>query len=65
MYVITDKMGNELDNSKSISVKVRCVKAFQTGSQGMQDINNEVKLLTEQDLADFRQRFNDAGYPTN
>lgn len=45
------------------AVKVRLARVFKRHDQSMVDIMNELKTLTDKDLADFRQWFEAAGYP--
>ena len=60
---IVDCAGNLLTRDSS-PVKVRLVRTFKKPDQGMLDINNEVKSLSEADLDWYRQAFIAQGYPT-
>ena len=44
-------------------VKVRLADVYKTPGQKVLDLMNELKQLTEADLADFRAWFEAAGYP--
>lgn len=45
------------------AVKVKLARLYKRPDQSMVQIMEELKQLTEKDLADFREWFTKAGYP--
>lgn len=52
-----------LTDTKPQACKVRLARIFKRPDQTMMDIMGELKTLTEEDLADFKRWFGEAGYP--
>lgn len=61
---LTKHDGQPMDRNPR-GVKVRLGDVFRREGQGMKDFMDELKLLTEKDLEDFRGWFGAAGYPCN
>lgn len=62
MFTYTDRTGTPLSHDP-MGVKARIAKVFQSGSQSMKDIMDEMSKLTEKDIADFSAWFEQEGYP--
>lgn len=62
MYTADTGWGTDLKREPQ-ACKVRLARVFRKHDQSTLEIMNELKALTEQDLADFRQWFTEAGFP--
>lgn len=61
---VSDPCNYGTDASKSSSCKVRLARVFKAPTQSSLEIMAELKALSDKDIADFRDWFNAAGYPT-
>lgn len=61
--MILDFTGKDLDKTPA-TVKMRLMKTYRKSGQTIQELNMELKMLSEKDMTDFRDMFEKDGYPT-